>query len=213
MRHQPPRIRAPFGLPPHQHVQLRDLPHPVRRPFAATRSRRRAACSIIGSSRNCCQPGLRPQLPCPSAIPGSAPEPATGSSPGSASASGDAGPSATAAHRALLPLGSQIRGNRSSSISFRISSASRRSVFCLRGSAARIRAASPTHSSCPHSLSSRRNHWQGAPASIPTRTGLGLRTVKLRRLDRMQQLLLLKSLLSGCQRSQSAESRNGNRSL
>ncbi len=54
--------------------------------------------------------------------------------------------------------GTQIRGNLSRSSRSRICTASRESVFCFRTIAARISAASPTHSSCLSSASIRPNH-------------------------------------------------------
>jgi hypothetical protein len=55
------------------------------------------------------------------------------------------------------PLGTQIRGKRSSSNNRKISSASWRSVFCFRTRFVRISAASPIHNSNRNSPSSRSN--------------------------------------------------------
>ena len=68
------------------------------------------------------------------------------------------------------PLGTQIRGKRSSSNNRKISSASWRSVFCFRTRFVRISAASPIHNSNPNSPSSRSNQRACPLASIPTRT-------------------------------------------
>ena len=67
-------------------------------------------------------------------------------------------------------LGTQICGKSSFSMSFRISCASCRSVFCLRTRRARISAASPIQSSICNSDSSRSNQRPCPLASIPTRT-------------------------------------------
>src|SRR5882724_10403558 len=65
------------------------------------------------------------------------------------------------------PFGTQICGKSSFSINFRISSASWRSVFCLRTRFARIFAASPIHNSNFSSESSRSNQRACPLASHP----------------------------------------------
>ena len=66
-------------------------------------------------------------------------------------------------------LGTQIRGKSSFSISFRISCASLRSVFCLRTRFLWIWVASPIHNSSCNSPSQRSNQRPYPLASIPTR--------------------------------------------
>src|SRR6266478_9286980 len=67
-------------------------------------------------------------------------------------------------------LGTQIRGKRFSSSSFRISRASSRLVFCFRTRSLLISAASPIHTSKPNSASNRSNQREYPVASMPTRT-------------------------------------------
>jgi hypothetical protein len=65
--------------------------------------------------------------------------------------------------------GTQIRGNRFSSSSFRISRASSRSVFCFLTRFVLISGGSPIHSSKPNSATSRSNQREYPAASIPSR--------------------------------------------
>jgi serine/threonine protein kinase len=67
-------------------------------------------------------------------------------------------------------LGTHILGKSSLSMSFRISCASWRSVFCLRTRLVRISAASPIHNSISSSANNRSNQRACPLASIPTRT-------------------------------------------